>query len=218
MENSTQTAFLFDLDGVIIDSENMYTEIWTRIGERYPTGVDNFARVIKGMTLGEILAQYFPDEDTRRMAEQMLYDEESHMRYRYVPGADDLLERLRQKGIPCALVTSSNSIKMERLWKQMPELKKRFQTVITGDDVSKSKPDPEGYISAAYRLDTQPLRCAVVEDSIQGVKAGRLSGAYVIGLPGTNTAEALAPYCDLIVESLDHIDVDIIDSMLRVRG
>ncbi len=218
MSNTSNIAFLFDLDGVIIDSESIYTEIWSMIGEEFPTGVPTFAKAIKGCTLEKILDTYYPDPDVRQKVEARLYEEENKIRYRTVPGAVELLDALKASGVPAALVTSSNGVKMAHLWEQHPELKTKFDAIITGDDVTASKPDPEGYIEAAYRVDGVPLRCAVVEDSLQGVKAGRNAGSYVIGVAGTLEADVLEPYSDEVVNSVADIDPAKVCAILKARG
>ncbi len=218
MENKADIAFLFDLDGVIIDSEKIYTGIWRRINEAFPTGVADFETVIKGTTLENILSTYYPDPEVRRRVEAALYEEENRISYELMPGAERVLKQLKESGIPAALVTSSNGIKMSHLWAQHPELKEMFEVIITGDDVSASKPDPDGYIKAAYRVGAMPLRCAVFEDSVQGVQAGRNAGAYVVGIAGTVPADMLEPFCDIVVNETAAIDVPAIAEKLKHRG
>lgn len=198
-------AFLFDLDGVLIDTESVYSEIWKDIESHFPTGIENFDKAIKGTTLEDILARYFNNPEVRPQVEAMLLEAEKNMRYRYCDGALDLLAVLNMEGIPCALVTSSDDVKMAHLWQQMPELKPLFKVIIDGTQVTRSKPDPQGYLMAAERLGIDPRKCVVVEDSLQGVKAGRAAGAYVIGDVGTLPAETLAPFADLLVESLEEL-------------
>lgn len=76
------TGFLFDLDGVVIDSETQYSQIWHHIDTCFPTGVDDFEHVIKGMTLDNILNTYFRPQDFDSVT-RILYDEERKMRYRF---------------------------------------------------------------------------------------------------------------------------------------
>ena len=74
--NPDTIGFLFDLDGVIIDSEREYTRIWHAIDQKFPTGVENFEYVIKGRTLTEILDTFFPDRDTHPKVTDMLNEME----------------------------------------------------------------------------------------------------------------------------------------------
>lgn len=217
MRNNKNIACLFDLDGVLVDSERLYTKIWEAIEKKWPTGIDNFAYKIKGTTLDDILNRYFPDPEIRNMVTKELYRLEGLMVYGPKAGAMELLDTLRERGIAKALVTSSNNLKMEHLWKDMPELKEEFETIITGDEVHNSKPDPEGYLTAASHVEVEPYRCAVFEDSLQGVKAGKAAGAYVIGVSGTLKAEDIAPYCDMVVDTLEGLDVDMLEKILISR-
>lgn len=210
-------GFLFDLDGVLIDSENQYTQIWSMIGDTFPTGVENFALKIKGTTLENILNTYYPDKDMQKLVKAMLDQKEAEMVYDYTPGAEELLKALKKQGEHSAIVTSSNDEKMSILWRQHPEMKGYFDKTVDGDQVTKSKPDPEGYLLGAQHLGVRPERCAVFEDSIQGVKAGRAAGSYVIGVAGTNPAEKLTEYCDIVVESLEEIDLKELEKILRAR-
>ena len=212
MSDSVNIAFLFDLDGVLIDSEQEYTRIWHTIDQEFPTGVENFALKIKGTTLENILDTYF--KINRNKVEERLYCLESEMRYNYTKGAPELLDYLHKYNIPCVMVTSSNHIKLNHLWSQLPELKQYFNSVIDGDMVTRSKPDPEGYLNGARAVGLLPSRCVVVEDSLQGVKAGQAAGAYVIGVAGTLPSDTLRPFCNQVVNSLDEINFTLISKVM----
>lgn len=201
-------AFLFDLDGVVIDTERVYTRIWDKINNTYPTGVDNFTARIKGTNLNSILSTYYPAADVRSKVEKMLYDEEKSMVYSYTRGAEDFIGNLLRHDIPTALVTSSNNVKMQNLYRSLPELSDYFNIIITGDMVAESKPSPEGYLLAAHKLGIMPSKCIVFEDSLQGVIAGRRAGAVVCGVRGTVAEDALLPYCDYIVDNIGQADMD----------
>lgn len=212
-----KTGFLFDLDGVLIDSETEYTRIWKEIDRRYPTGIENFAKKIKGMTLIEIVDQYFPEPDRKKAVPELLYDLESRMHYDWLPGARKLLEWLKDHNIPTVLVTSSNKVKMGYLHSKLPELESYFSIIVTGDNVTRSKPDPEGYLLGAELCGCNPENCVVFEDSLQGVKAGEAAGAFVVGVEGTLSADVIAPHADLVVKSLIEIDPKSIIDILKKR-
>ncbi len=209
-------GFLFDLDGVLIDSETEYTRIWQEIDRQYPTGVDNFAIKIKGQTLPEILNRHYPAHLHQNIID-MLNSMEQKMRYEMLPGAREMLEALRERGIGCVLVTSSNDVKMRHLREEQPELEGFFADIVTADRISRSKPDPEGYLLGASLLGVAPERCVVFEDSAQGVRAGHAAGAYVTGLTTTLPKEQLEPYCDLITGTLADVDLDRLITILENR-
>lgn len=197
---------LFDLDGVLIDSETEYTKIWSEINRRFPSGYDDLALRIKGMTLDNILATYYPDASLANDVRDTLHELESHMTYRWLPGARELLKWLMADSIPRALVTSSDNKKMEHLQEEIPELMPMMSAVITADRISRSKPDPEGYLLGAHEIGIPISQCVVFEDSLQGVKAGRASGAFVVGVAGTLKPEILQPFCDIVVSSLEELE------------
>lgn len=214
-ESNGDWGVLFDLDGVLVDSEREYTLIWERINKEFPTDVPNFAERIKGTTLENILFLHYPDPEVRKNVERRLLEEESKMVYRYCPGAHELLEDLRRSNVPMALFTSSNEIKMDHLYNDIPGVKDFFDVIITGDMVRHSKPDPEGYLKAARELGLKNGKWVVVEDSLQGVKAGKASGGSVMGVAGTLPAKVLEPYCNEVVETLNGIDTALLHSLIN---
>lgn len=216
--NSENTAFLFDLDGVLIDSEGQYTEIWKTVNREYPTGIPSLETAIKGCTLDKILADHYPDPAIQKKVVDRLYELESQMPYPYLPGATALLAGLKDRAIPFALVTSSNNVKMAHLREERPELLPLFDFVVTADLITRSKPDPEGYLLAACKLNRDIENCIVFEDSLQGVMAGRNSGAFTVGVAGTLPRNTIAPYCDLVVDSLEEIDIDRLLSEAEQRN
>ena len=213
---SNEIGFLFDLDGVLIDSESEYTRIWTEIDRHFPSGVDNFPIVIKGQTLPEILNTHYPVELHDSVVE-MLNAKEQQMRYEYLPGAFELLSRLNEEGYGCVLVTSSNEMKMNHLREERPELEHFFADIVTADKITHSKPHPEGYLLGASMLGVPAAKCVVFEDSRQGVRAGNAAGAFVIGLTTTLPAETLKPYCNRIVGTLADIDLNELAEILKER-
>lgn len=202
-------AALFDLDGVLIDTEGIYTSFWNKVGKQYGK-VPTFANDIKGTTLDDILSTQFPEPEIRAEIERMIHDFEDQMVYALFPGASEFLSELRRRGVLCAIVTSSDRKKMNALALQNPELAAGMDTVVIADDVQRSKPDPQGYLLAAERLGVAPELCVVFEDSLQGLEAGRRSGARVVGLTTTNPIEKVAPLCDITITSIAEADADAI--------
>ncbi|MCM1484026.1 MAG: HAD family phosphatase [Muribaculaceae bacterium] len=192
---------LFDLDGVLIDSESTYTLFWQEIERIYPTGIPDFAVAIKGTTLPTIL-EHYPEPQVRADITARLMAFQDAMTYALYPGVEQFLGSLTDAGFGLAMVTSSDPSKMARLWSQLPQLRPYFSTVIDGKQVSRSKPHPEGYLKAAASLGLPPRQCFVFEDSLQGLKAGRASGATVIGVATTYPASTIAPLADIVVPAV----------------
>ncbi len=195
-------SVLFDLDGVLIDTEGIYSDFWSGIDRLFPTGVDGFATRIKGHTLTEILDTYFAPEDHQAIKD-MLVAQERDMQYRLFPGARDVLASLREQGVRTAIVTSSNRRKMDCLFKQLPELRELTDTLVTDEDVTASKPDPQGYLLAAERLGAPDGGFVVCEDSFAGIEAGRRAGAYVAGIATTNARADVERVADVTLDTIN---------------
>lgn len=209
MENKPKKiGFLFDLDGVIIDSEKEYSKIWAQINQEFPSGTDNLEQVIKGSTLTKILNDHYPDEKIKIAVATRLHELENRMRYNYLPYAKEFLEEIQKLNISSALVTSSDDEKMNHLKEEIPNLLDFFEYVVTGDQVKTSKPSPEGYLLAATKLNCEISDCVVFEDSLQGVMAGKNSGALVVGVCGTLSPEKLSPYSDFLVNNFNELDLN----------
>lgn len=197
-----QGAFLFDLDGVIIDTEGQYQEFWGAIGREFLPHILDFATRIKGSTLVAIHNNYFPDPAVRSEVDRRLEAYESTMRYPIFAGALEFVGWARSAGIPCAIVTSSNHDKMRQLAAQHPTLTDLFDRTFTAEDAGRGKPYPDCYIRAAHEMGFDPEDCVVFEDSINGLKAGRSSGAFVVGLTTTHPETLVAAHSDLTIQSL----------------
>ena len=198
---------LFDLDGVLLDSEGLYTIFWEQIDKEYPTGIDEFASYIKGSHLARIMG-YFDNEEVRRDILNKLNDYERNMRYEFFPGALEFVRHLREAGIPKAIVTSSDRKKMLSLYRQYPEFPTLFDQIITGDMVSKAKPDPDCFLLGARLLGVDISDCIVFEDSRNGLLAGRASGARVIGVATTLSADIVEPLCDMTIGAVSELTVE----------
>lgn len=181
-------GILFDLDGVLIDSETQYTAFWTEIEKIYPTGIPDYPMAIKGTTLSKILENY-PDDGTRQDIIDRIHRFEDIIRYHEYPGVSSFLRDVKAHGIATAIVTSSDNVKMGYLFEQLPGLRPWFDTVIDGTMVSRSKPDPEPYLTGARMLGLEPQQCVVFEDSFQGIASGIAAGCHVIGVTTTFSPE-----------------------------
>lgn len=212
-EKTKKCGVLFDLDGVLLDSEGGYSIFWGAMEKEYPTGVPDFAKYIKGFHLSRILG-YFTDDEVRQHVLDKLLDYERNMKFEFFHGALELVNQLREAGIPMAIVTSSDRKKMEALYRQHPVFPTLFDKIITGDMVTKAKPDPDCYLMGAKLLGVDIKDCIVLEDSRNGLIAARSSGAKVIGLATTLPAEDVHPLCDLMVNHVSELSID----MLGVRN
>lgn len=216
--NTLPDAALFDLDGVLVDTETKYTEIWRDIEKVYPTGIPNFALAIKGMTLAQILDQYFPDRVVREGVCNLLKDCEDSMTYDVFDGVLDFLEQIDAAGVPSVVVTSSNDAKMARLSAMHPVFMSHFRALVTDSCVTHSKPHPEPYLRGAAMVGVDSSRCIVFEDSFSGMAAGRAAGAAVVGLATTNPRESIVGKADVVIDGFGGLTfADVLD-MLSAAG
>lgn len=122
------------------------------------------------------------------------------MDYEVYPGVDEFLTELAKAGIPSAIVTSSDNAKMEKLFARRPWLRDKVTKIITADLVTKSKPDPQPYLIGAEAIGVPIEDCFVFEDSVNGLKSAKASGATVVGLVTTNPKEIVAEFADILTD------------------
>ena len=151
---------------------------------------------------GQVIKDEQP-EITRRLNEF-----ERQMRYTYIEGVRSFIEALREAGIKTAIVTASNDEKMQSVLRVHPELPTLFDRILTSKDYAAGKPAPDCYLEGAKGFDVIPEECVVFEDSINGLRAGRDSGALVVALTTTNPYEAVAPLADIVIENFKGMTLD----------
>ncbi len=207
MNKMTIKAALFDLDGVVFDTEPQYSIFWGAQCREFHPEIPGLEHKIKGQTLVQIYDAWFsgPLADSQSLLTERLNEYESQMNYDYIPGFEEYIRKLRQQGIKTAVVTSSNQPKMKAVYAKHPGFKSLFDAILTSEDFERSKPDPDCYLKAAERFGVEPKNCVVFEDSFNGLKSGRAAGMYVIGLATTNAAEDIAPLCDKVIKDFNHL-------------
>ena len=197
-------ACLFDLDGVVFDTEPFYTLFWRNLDKRLRPNIDNFEHIIKGQTLVQIYDKYFAgEEEKQEEITALLYEYEQNMSFNYIAGFEDFVKDVRSKGIKTAIVTSSNLEKMQNVYNKHPEFKGYFDEILTSEDFKESKPSPDCYLKAAARFGLSPKECIVFEDSFNGLRSGIASGARVIGLATTNSVAEIEPYTKEVISNYD---------------
>ena len=197
-------ACLFDLDGVVFDTEPLYTLFWRNLDKRLRPNIDNFEHIIKGQTLAQIYDKYFAGEEKKQEEITAFVNEyEQNMSFNYITGFEDFVKDVRSKGIKTAVVTSSNLEKMQNVYNKHPEFKGYFDEILTSEDFEESKPSPDCYFKAAARFGVSPKECIVFEDSFNGLRSGIASGARVIGLATTNSMAEIEPYTKEVISNYD---------------
>ncbi|MEV0846036.1 HAD-IA family hydrolase [Streptomyces sp. NPDC049954] len=175
-------AVLLDMDGTLVNSDAVVERCWRRWSLRQGLDADEVLQVVHGRQGYATMAVLLPErpmeqnlEDNRLMLAEEIADTDGVVE---IAGAAAFLAGLA--GVPHALVTSANTnlarTRMEAAGLPMPRVR------VTAEDVSASKPDPEGFLKGAAGLGVAPEDCVVFEDSEAGIEAGRAAGMRVVGV------------------------------------
>lgn len=200
---------VFDMDGLMIDSERIVFENWVEIMERrgYEFGKDIFCRTI-GMrraeterTLKELYGDDFPFLD---IAEEChyLFIEKTKDGMPVKKGLPEILDFFEERGVPLAVATSTRRKSAERAL-SLAGVIDRFDAIICGEDVTRGKPDPEIFLTASALIGAPPAECAVFEDSINGVRAAHSAGMITVMIPDMQQPpEDIISQVDILCNSL----------------
>ena len=208
-------AALFDLDGVVFDTEPQYTVFWGSQCRLYHPERPGLEHEIKGSTLQQIYDKWWSGEleKERDIVTRRLNEFEAQMDYSYIAGFEAFVRDLRQHGVKTAVVTSSNMPKMESVFRVRPEFKSLFDAILTSEDFAESKPSPDCYLKGAERFGVSPAECVVLEDSINGLKSGRAAGMYVVGLTTTNTKENIEALSNIQIKDYQDINYQKLNTL-----
>lgn len=205
-------AVLWDMDGTLVNTEPYWIAAELALAERDGgtwTPADGLALVGSSLTFAaqQLRALAGVRGTDAEIIEDLLDRVIEQVRVHGIPwrpGAAELLEALRQSGVPCALVTMSYAALAQVVLEGTPD--GSFAVVVTGDMVARGKPDPEPYLTAAARLGVDPARCVAIEDSTTGLASAEAAGTRAIGV------QLLVPIPAAPVRSrlaqLDQIDID----------
>ena len=126
-------------------------------------------------------------------------------------GAVEFIEECRRRRLKCALATAADRVKMEGNLKEIGIPPQRFDAIVTGSEIERKKPDPQVFQVAAQRLGLSNDQCIVVEDAVNGVKAGKAAGSRVLGITTSFDSAALrATGADWIAPDLAHVPQDVL--------
>lgn len=215
MKQRTLKAALFDLDGVVFDTEPQYTVFWGGICRQYHPEHPGLEHEIKGQTLTQIYDRWFGGdlETERESITRRLDAYEATMHYDFIAGFEALIDDLHRHGVKTAVVTSSNMPKMESVYKYQPDFHSLFDAILTSEDFDKSKPDPDCYLKAAARLGAGTDECIVFEDSFNGLRSGRAAQMKVVGLATTNSVDSIKPLSDMQIADYLHVNYEILKAL-----
>ena len=188
-------AVVFDLDGVLADSEGLHILAWEEIAREYRLAEGRMplhdwigypdTEIVKDVVREHGLSVSPEDllEHKRRIFRRLIAKE-----LKPIPGSVEALSGL--DSIPLGLATSSSRSEAE-LMLQILGVKDRFHTIVTGNDVKRSKPEPDSYLLAVGRLGVPPEYCVAIEDSTAGVQSARQAGLVVLAVTNSLPADRL---------------------------
>ena len=208
-------AVIFDLDGVLIDSDPIYERHWQRWAEAQNVPFEHIVAIHHGRPAIRTMGLVAPHLDAERESRQFNADLAADLNMdglRAFDGAEALLESLPSDR--WAIATSAPRTvafsRLQHLGLPMPSV------LVTLDDVVQGKPAPDPYLQAAEGLGRSPARCLVIEDAPAGIEAAKAAGARVIAVSSTNPPEALQA-ADAIVPRLTDLEMIVGDAGLRVH-
>lgn len=213
-------AVLFDMDGLLVDSEPLWFEVehsvMTRLGGDW---TDEDQRSLVGGSLhgsvGYLLARATRPASREQVADWLIGGMTELLAEREVavmPGAVELLAQVRAAGIPHALVTSSEQVIMQAILASLARRDVSFTATVCGADVRHPKPHPEPYQRAAALIGADPRFCVALEDSPNGIASAEAAGCVTIAVPG------IAPIGQrpglTIAPSLAHVDLALLQALV----
>ena len=207
--NKNIKAILFDMDGVVVDSEKLYSQSEEKLLAQYGVKFDDSDwHYIKGCTEKQfydlVYSKFNPDiprEDLMFQGREFIKNIFTN-KLEYMNGFNTIYPAIKER-YKLALVTSTSPDLVNHI-DGILSIYKKFDIILTSLDTKKHKPNPDPYIMAMRRLGFEANECIVVEDSIQGVKAGKAAGCSVIALEGSIERKFLKD-ADYIISSLHDI-------------
>jgi len=192
-------GYIFDMDGVLCDSEAFIAEAAIRMfSARYDTNVREedfipFVGAGEDRYLGGVAAKYgielsMPEDKNETYR---LYAECARGRLQPLPGVKRFIVEAKEAGMKLAIATSADEIKLHVNLREMGLEERLFDVLVNGLDIEHKKPAPDIFLLAAKRLGLDPAECIVFEDAINGVQAAKAAGAYCIGITSSFAAQAL---------------------------
>jgi HAD superfamily hydrolase (TIGR01509 family) len=215
-------GLIFDLDGLLIDSEGLQYRAYSEVLARFGVTVSPQEYAAKWIATGggpEYAVRTYelplsPDE--LRALKDPVYHELLHREICLMPGALDAVRRLHD-GFPLAVATNSNDrdtrFVLERLG-----LLAFFDAVVTREQYERPKPNPDAFLTAAARLGVPPARCIVVEDTCRGVLAAHRAGALPVAVPNAFTRDNDFSLAARVLAHLDELTANVIEELLARRG
>ncbi len=200
---------IFDMDGVLVDTGWAHRQAWSDLAEKEGLAIsDEFFRRTFGMQNAAILPMLRPTitpQELERLSDwkEQRYRDLMQAHLELAPGAAALVRDLKRHGFRLAIGSSAPPENLNLFWDRLG-LSSWFDARVTKEEITRSKPAPETFLKAAQKIGLTPARCAVVEDAVPGVQAGKAAGMRVVAVTTTRQRADLAE-ADRIVDSLGEL-------------
>jgi HAD superfamily hydrolase (TIGR01509 family) len=214
-------AVVFDLDGVILASEEIWDDVREGFvrerGGRYDMQAQREMMGMSSLEWSRYIHEQLgvadpPEEINAEVVRRMIarYEEQLPL----IPGAREAVERLARH-FALAVASSSNRPLIDRVL-ELSGLAPFFQATVSSEEVPRGKPAPDVYLEAAARLAVDPVRCAAVEDSHNGIRSGKAAGMRVLAVPNPSYPpdDAALAEADVVLPSLDALTPAVVDPSL----
>lgn len=212
-------AFIFDLDGVVVDTAHFHFKAWKKTANELGFDLtEELNEKLKGVSRIDSLQKildWAKVSISKEQFDKMTFEKnEDYLEYvgqmtreDVLPGVSAFIEKLKKWGYPIALGSASKNAKhiLERVG-----LLSRFDAIVDGNDVTKAKPNPEVFLNAAQLLDVNPEDCVVFEDSLAGIQAANIANMVSIGI-GDPSVLFEADYC---FKSFIEMDTDFLSKLI----
>ena len=214
-------AVLVDMDGVIIDDEDLHHAVWKEFTSRHGMALNqDQLNYTHGRRAVDVIAHFFQTSDPARIdallsERETLY--ETHLKedeLHPVPGIREFLSALNAAGVKCVLGTSALPSAAQIILSRL-EVSNLFFDQVTGVDVKHGKPSPEVWELAAAKAAVSPRECLVIEDAFAGVTAAKAAGAKCLGICSSFTAEQLHAHgADWVARDFNSLPPELVPTSL----
>jgi beta-phosphoglucomutase family hydrolase len=216
-------AVIWDMDGVIADTAPHHLRAWQEtFAKRGVNFSDEDFKHSFGIRNDAIIRNVLGEPITEEEIEAIADEKEATFRriigrkIKPLPGALELLKALDESGIKMA-IASSTPIENARLVLGSLGIAGRFRTIVSSQDVTEGKPNPQVFLVAAKRLGAEPKNCLVIEDAVAGVKAAKSAGMGCVAVTNTHPRKSLRE-ADFIVDTLEMVTVKDLANLLKSDG
>ncbi|MDQ1816858.1 HAD family phosphatase [Massilia sp. CCM 9210] len=213
---ATRRAFIFDMDGTIVDNMSFHTESWIAFFQRRGKDIDadEFFRATAGRQGKEIIrshmGEHLNDDEVRILNDEkeLVYRELYEPHRKTVMGFDGLIALAKEMNVALAVATAAPNANITFTLDGL-DLRRHFDTVVGAADVARGKPHPDVFLLAAERCGVAPEHCIVFEDAPLGVEAARRAGMRAVVLTTTLPAAAFSEFDNVIHIASDFSELTI---------